>query len=421
MKKLYLYFSLSVIAFFVIINFGAEYMLATFFEKDIIAYNEQVAVAPLTMVSENIQKMSEEDRAEYIKKASSRFKYPIKIEKLLSFGKEEHAILVTGKLISNLDGDIYKKLIDGTEDVLVIGPFPSYLNNILTYIVYGIIFLSMILFSLLQVLFIWSGLKKLNDAAKVFGNGDFTAKIKVSNISYIKSIAKTFNEMGERIENLISSHKDLTNAVAHELRTPLARMKFELEKLKDFGVDDKTLAGINTDLNDLDSLISELLTYSRLDRQEDFLNKEVVLFSGWVEEYLTEIRPIENKKFYWNIHESCDDISLEFDVKLLKMAVNNLIMNGFKYCNTSVNVNILCQKSHTIIQVQDDGNGIEKSQLEDIFKPFQRLPLAESKEVGGFGLGLAVVDKIIKLHDGTICAENIQDSGMLFTITLNRN
>ncbi|HIO97663.1 MAG TPA: GHKL domain-containing protein [Leucothrix sp.] len=212
--------------------------------------------------------------------------------------------------------------------------------------------------------------------------------------------------MAEHIEQLISSHKTLTNAVSHELRTPVSRLRFGLEMLeKTKSTEDKAryIASMNTDIEELDTMLAELLTYARMDRQEISLNIQPIVLSDW----------LEAQAQYWQ--SQCEDIKIKIshsglsskkvacmDHKLMTRVLHNLIQNACRYAKHEIQLRLEYKEGHFKLFVEDDGAGIPKQHYSTIFDPFTRVDDSRDRDSGGYGLGLAIVKQIIKAHQGKV-------------------
>lgn len=418
MKKLVLFLTVYIFLTMFAVDLGYNYFLPKVFKQDFIEINKEATEAPIAIIADSLSKMSVEEMHVYLKTFQDKYNYPIYIKNLDDISKYERPLLLKGELVTDVLGINNKMLVKGTKQVLFIGPIELDETPAMEAFVYITFIGTLILVNIIMAYVIWSQMMKLYRASTSFGEGDFSKRIKFSKLSFITEIATAFNNMADRIENLIKSNRELTNAVAHELRTPLARMKFELESIKESTTASDSVSGMEKDISELEELISQLLVYSRLDRQEDFLAKETVEINEWFESYFKQVRPISDKKFEWNLNHNCTDRKISIDKKLVSLAINNLIINGFKYCKSSVYADVACSEKDLVISVSDDGKGIDEGLLQDIFKPFKRTDSSRSKDTGGFGLGLAVVSKTIQMHNGDVSARNAKGSGLVVTIRL---
>ena len=217
--------------------------------------------------------------------------------------------------------------------------------------------------------------------------------------------------MAERTQNSINTQKELTNAVSHELRTPVARMRFALEMLEDSDTEiDKArfIESLNTDINDLDILLEELLSYARFDQDNAKINIRIEKIIPWLSQSMEKLMPLADTKLL-NYHITGIGIneSASFDPHLMTRVLDNLVQNALRYSKNNVEVTLKKDINDYILTVDDDGSGISKDDQKIIFDAFSRIDSSRNKSTGGFGLGLAIVERIIKAHQGTI---NVKDS-----------
>ncbi len=274
---------------------------------------------------------------------------------------------------------------------------------------------------LLWLSLFWRDLKKIGHAAELVGNGQFNVVVNVRRGSALRVLADSFNQMTERIAALMKSHKDLTNAVSHELRTPLARLQFALtlhEESDNAAERQQLTRKMQRDVNELDSLTSEMLTYSRLDRDiPDF-----TLIPTPVDSWLPQI--IEEEM------EAAKAVGIETPVttrpgisdppvepKFMARAVSNLIRNGLRFAKSRVEVEVARADGKYLIHVDDDGPGIPEARFDQLFVPFGRVDESRTRETGGLGLGLAIVRRIAERHGGTSIISKSPLGGARITIS----
>ncbi len=279
-----------------------------------------------------------------------------------------------------------------------------------------------ILVILAIVIFFWvwpisKDLDKLDKTTKAFGHGDFKAKISGGTSALVQPMINTFNMMASRINGLIEAHKELINAVSHELRTPLARTKFALQVLrgaKDDATREKYLDKIATDVEELESLVNELLVYATFENEQPkmaFTNgdlKQLVLYQ------------LNNFTDYsGTIELSCpeDIVVADFDSHFINRAVCNLISNAVKHGHSLIKVSVTKTDNICSIMVEDDGPGIDNDFKKIIFDAFSRYDKSRGKDTGGFGLGLAIVSKIMLWHNGIAKVDNSSLGGAKFTLS----
>jgi len=274
---------------------------------------------------------------------------------------------------------------------------------------------------LLWLSLFWRDLKKLGSAAEMVGNGKFNVVVNVSPGSSVRALADSFNRMTERIAALIKSHKDLTNAVSHELRTPLARLRFALtlaEESETPAERQQLLRKMQRDVTELDSLTSEMLTYSRLDRDIPDFALVSIPVDGWLPQVIEEEIEAAHASgidIPVEVRPSVDQVPL--DQKFMARAVGNLIRNALRFAKSRVEVEINRDDKGYFVHVDDDGPGIAEADSEQLFVPFARLDESRARESGGLGLGLAIVRRIAERHGGTSAISHSPLGGARITIS----
>ncbi|MCG8011547.1 MAG: ATP-binding protein, partial [Candidatus Thiodiazotropha weberae] len=268
---------------------------------------------------------------------------------------------------------------------------------------------------------VWRELSRFDQGVTRLGAGDLNTRLIVSNGAALKPLAETFNSMARRIQKLIQSHRDLTGAVSHELRTPIARLRFRIDMLEDpLGEEDRErhITAMRKDILELEELVSESLSYSRLDRERPELVMDTVYLKDWLQALLIEteddydgIKP-ELVTEAINTH-----LQVSVDSKLMGRAVKNLLRNGQRHAQQRLIVSADCQQGQAIIIVEDDGSGVPEKERQRIFEPFARLDTARDRESGGVGLGLAIVQQIVRWHGGQAWVEDAAIGGARFMIS----
>ena len=283
------------------------------------------------------------------------------------------------------------------------------------------VLLSLCLVVLLFVSFFWSypfykSLNRLQKQAIKIGEGKFDEKIKLSKTSALMPLNHALNQMADQLQLLIYSHKSLTNAIAHEIKTPLARMRFALELLK-AETKSEIIDDLDYDIEDLDQLVNTLLLNAKLDRKGLVLQKEKVNLS---EMLFTDM--VQYKKRYpkkkWQA-EIEDNIYLLIDQKMFNRGVNNLLINAYNYSKAIIKLSLKKENNLIILSISDDGLGIDEKNYQRIFEPFERVDQARSNhQVKGHGLGLAITKKVVEAHLGEIEVTRSKLGGAKFVIYL---
>ena len=272
----------------------------------------------------------------------------------------------------------------------------------------------------LWLLPLWSNLQKIKRAAIEFGNGNYDARIPFRKRSSIADVSAAFNSMAERTQDSIRSQKELTSAVSHELRTPVARMRFALEMLENTE-DRQAIKRYSTDINDdieeLDKLLEELLSYARFDQVNSKISLRMEKLSPWLTKSINKLMPLaKDKNLDYQVIGIGVNESAIFEPRLLSRVLDNLVQNAIRYARNNIEVTLCKDNEHYLLIVEDDGPGIEKQQRGKVFEAFSRLDASRDKATGGFGLGLAISDKIIKAHQGHINISKSKMGGAKFDV-----
>ncbi len=237
-------------------------------------------------------------------------------------------------------------------------------------------------------------------------------------------LAKDFDEMAERIESLVTSEKRLTQDISHELRSPLARLNVALEIAKNKSNDETKpmLARIEKESNRLNEMLAQLLTLSKLESGAQELDKRQFSLKKLVEEIVSDADFEAHVKDKAVKISAIEESRLMGSENLLRSAVENVLRNAVRYTNdqTTVEVSLKNQNGSTVIDIKDYGGGVPEDELENLFRPFYRVGEARERKSGGVGLGLAIAQRAVFAHGGTITARNT-DSGLLVEIKLPVN
>ena len=274
----------------------------------------------------------------------------------------------------------------------------SYLYEILLTLFYGSIGL---------VVFIWvwplmRDVRKLERHTQHVGKHSLPDPVSVLPGSAVSHLASAFNQMAERIKELLASHKEMTYAVSHELRTPLARMKFALAMLKGNNPEPSPHAtSIAQDIDEMDALITQLLTYAGYEQEDGPLKQQDGDMAFLISELIQRAKD-SHPSTHIEVTLECDQGSthVHCDWHLMERAIFNLIHNALRFAESAILVTLSQTPKAYIITVEDDGPGIPQEQQTRVFESFVRLESKPNAQVRGFGLGLAIVQRVMKWHDG---------------------
>ena len=244
----------------------------------------------------------------------------------------------------------------------------------------------------------------LAKAAEKFGKGEFVKEFRPSGAKEIRQAAYEFDKMRKRITIHLNQRSEMLSGISHDLRTPLTRLKLQIALLKQQDLAKK----MSDDIEEMEKMLNEYLEFSRHQKNE---GTETVNISSIIDEVVTKY---ENKKI---------DISVENNLKIdirpnsIKRCLTNLLDNGLSY---GEKVSILSKKGkdNLLIIVDDDGPGIDKSEYQNVMKPFYRIDKSRGQNKSGVGLGLSIANDIIRSHGGNISLDKSPLNGLRVSISL---
>ena len=247
------------------------------------------------------------------------------------------------------------------------------------------------------------------------------SRIEENNVKELNQLGISYNKMLERLSDAFEIQRQFTANAAHELRTPLALMQVQLDLYNSAshpGNDADTLQTIKmvTEQNDkLNRMVKTLLDMSEL---QTVGRDDKIILDAIVEEVLADLEPLAVEKNIKLIGK-CEDATMIGSDILIYRLVYNLVENAIKYNHPlgQVTVTAYQRNKHVYLSVEDTGSGIPKELRERVFEPFFRVDKSRSRELGGVGLGLALVREIVRVHDGSICIKSVKTGGTIFEVT----
>jgi signal transduction histidine kinase len=253
-------------------------------------------------------------------------------------------------------------------------------------------------------------LRILTEASQKFATDYREPLDTASRTTQLTSLATNLDDMSAKVSQLIQSQKEMTAALSHEMRTPLARVRFAAAVLE--GEVDEHLRGqlraVNADVQQIDDLISDMLDYARLDHPGLRMNCQVIPLAPWLRQVIALCPPHE--KAVSTIQQ--DGIETAWmEPRLMELALSNLLANALRYARQRVTITVMREQDVYRLVVEDDGEGIPEVDRTAIFRAFTRLDDSRNRDTGGFGLGLAIVARIAALHRGRVVAETSASLG----------
>ena len=251
-------------------------------------------------------------------------------------------------------------------------------------------------------------IRRLAIAARSFGMGRGSSEIKPSGAKEVRQATQAFRQMRERISRQLAQRTEMLAGVSHDLRTPLTRMKLQIEMLERT----PETRELQDDIQEMERMIDGYLTFARGEGSES-LSK--INLTSLIEEIIsTERRDGSSINF---VNKSKTKKSVTLRPQAIKRAITNLIINSKKYAET-VKVEFEYNSEHAIITIDDNGPGIKPEHRDDVFKAFFRLDPSRNTDTGGTGLGLTIAKDIVQSHGGDLLLSEASLGGLRATITL---
>jgi len=242
----------------------------------------------------------------------------------------------------------------------------------------------------------------------------------------IAELVRDFDVMAERLETSVKAQARLLTDISHELRSPLARLNvaLALARQRTGPGAESALDRIDLEANRLNDLIGELLTIARLEAGDDSRQKLPIHMAEMLQEICSDADfEAQSRNCSVNGVIGCDPVVIGSPT-LLHSAIENVVRNGTRYTREGTAVEVCLERADTtiqheaIIRVADSGPGVPEESLSKIFRPFYRIDDARGRQTGGVGLGLAITDRVVRLHGGTVHAENRSEGGLVVEIRL---
>lgn len=277
----------------------------------------------------------------------------------------------------------------------------------------GFLFTGLVLCYLLA-LYLTSPIRKLRYATRNLAAGDLETRVGPElgrRRDELADLARDFDEMATRIESLVRSQQRLNRDISHELRSPLARLNVALEIAKQRSNPETApvLERIETESERLNEMIGRLLTLAKLETGSDEIQPVRVDLTELVRNVVADadFEARANGKSVGLVKaERC---VVEGSEDLLRSAIENVVRNAVRYTSdgTMVNITLAAKNGKAVVKISDHGGGVPEDELEQIFRPFYRIGEDRTRKTGGIGLGLAIAERAVKAHRGTITARNV--------------
>ncbi|WP_440903878.1 ATP-binding protein [Catenovulum sp. SX2] len=419
MTKLFLSLYIFILLAMATIGWGGEWLWQKLQprhnqQQNITSGSEQAWLTSAQLAAAWYQDSAQHNQAQLLTQLSQQFATQVSV-----INKQDLPIQISQQgLVSYLDDNrlmVFQPLVT-KEQVLQIGPIvladntadEQTLKTTLLFISY----LMLALFVALWTWPLWRDLRALERSSEQIAKGQFEQTSAIAPTSPVYFLAQAMHNMANKIGELIEGQKMMLNAVSHDLRTPLSRLKFSL------AVEDKNeqKQSMQQDINALEKLIDELLSFARFEHQNQSIQLAQIPLEQVCQSVIENLQP--------------SDVCIQFECKLaenqlwlcdgflFERIVQNLLSNAVKYAKSQVKLELNIVESKLLLIVDDDGDGITKENWPYIFKPFYRIEKGQKNAHKGFGLGLAIVAKIAAWHQGRCYVEQAPIGGARFVVEL---
>lgn len=421
MRKLFVQFYLLLMGSFLLMALliGGIYRITT--DRAMDKSLDDLMQGALSQVRNDLRHIPPEQWATQLAQTESPLSFDVRIQSLAQTEDqiEDDALpaLRQGDIIILEDQDQFMQRIPDSDYVLVAGPI-SYLSFLREVRWLDVVMLIAMGLSLALPVFLWMrphwrDLLKLEAATRQLGSGDLDARSSLREDSSLYRLGEAFDLMAGNLQRLIASRQRLTNGIAHELRTPLVRLRYRLELQE--GLADTEREEMAQDLNELDALIDEMLMYARLEHPETVLHPQQWPVAPWLARHVAQWQSLLGP-LQLRYEQAAEIDQWEGDPLLIGRAMDNLVGNAVRYASNQIMVTLWREGDQACLQVEDDGPGIPDAMRAQVFEPFTRLDPSRDRHTGGCGLGLAIVDSVIRAHQGSVTLDSGRLGGARFTL-----
>nr|WP_218954917.1 sensor histidine kinase BfmS [Acinetobacter sp. YH01021] len=371
---------------------------------------------------------------EYLARIQDYFSYPVSIENVQNLPLDseqigrlrlDHSIILyrDNASIRGTTISIISPIPGSTSQVLVMGPVPLF-NWMPFQLATGITLLSLFVLSLGVYGLLVPMQRKLREVSYALNkmkSGNMSLRLPVEGSDEMSTLASSYNNMSDHIQRLIEAQRELMRAVSHELRTPVARIRFGVEMMADEDDYDYRLQQveqIDKDIEALNTLIDEIMTYAKLEQGMPSIEFEQIDLYDVLNQVAQETEALKTQKII-ELHPMPVAVTVEAERRYLHRVIQNLVGNAIRYCDNKILISGgLDQDGQAYVCVEDDGPGIPEIDRARIFEAFARLDDSRTRASGGYGLGLSIVSRIAYWFGGTIQVDQSPTmGGARFTMT----
>ncbi|EOI3465845.1 two-component system sensor histidine kinase RstB [Cronobacter dublinensis] len=405
MKKLFIQFYLLLFVCFLVMTMLVGLVYKFTAERAGRQSLDDLMKSSLYLMRSELREIPPHEWNKTIKELDLNLSFKLRIQPLSQFHLDDinSRRLREGDIVALDDEYTFIQRIPRSHYVLAVGPVP-YLYFLHQMRLLDIALIALIAISLALPVFIWmrphwQEMLRLEAAAQRLGEGHLDERIHFDKASSFSRLGVAFNQMANNINALIASKKQLIDGIAHELRTPLVRLRYRLEMSDNLSATESQ--ALNRDIGQLEALIQELLTYARLDRPQTELHLTHPVLPRWLHEYVDDARSLHPERELMLSRVDEGDYGA-LDMRLMERVLDNLVNNGLRYSEQRLRIGLSLQAAQATLEVEDDGPGIPEEERSRVFEPFVRLDPSRDRATGGCGLGLAIVQSIATAMSGQV-------------------
>jgi signal transduction histidine kinase len=410
--RTYLFLVAGLLVTATFLDMGFEYL-----ESSLSSTEDQWLATSFDLIEHDLAAVSEDERDVLAQNLGEEFGLDIQVLRTDEIVSTEDAPANMVTLVDAMGKTSYLRDAPSLNGLIRLTPVVQQRESILLNMLPPLFYLSIFVVVGLWLRPLLKDLNLITSAAQRFA-ADYREPLSTADdTTQLTSLAKNLDEMSSRLSGLIRNQKELIAALSHEMRTPLARIRFALAVLGNKREEDfqEQLDELSDDVQEIDQLIATMLNYARLDHPDLHMTWQNVALDAWLTQSMEKCHQ-PGKEISVETSQSSDELWM--DPRLMGLALSNLLVNASHYAKENVRCTVRCNAGQYQIDVEDDGRGIPDSERESIFKAFTRIDDSRNRETGGYGLGLAIVARIAALHGGNVIAGRSDGlGGAIFTLS----
>ncbi|NNG00398.1 MAG: hypothetical protein HKM93_13510 [Desulfobacteraceae bacterium] len=425
MRKFFLYLFLSLVLWLTASDFIVHNLTRGLSQREKELENINHAKGFFHIIINDLQPLSSADKRAYIQRLQNHFTYPVFLENIENISIDPHlsAPFNDGKLVLNTTPAVYFQRIGDADLVVGVGPLPelepkSVLNLIIIYLV--ILHLVLAMVCLLWALTFGKSLKKITGAAIAIGEGNFITRADIWSNSFLAPLANAFNGMADRIHRLISTQKKITHSISRELHTPISRIRSRMELYNSADGDtdkQRYLKAVKKDVDELEILVNQLLSFARLDSETATLNLVTVNMVTWLKTQVEAFRfEFETPPILFTYPGDEIPVLADIETKLMGHAVHSLMKTVICESAFEIGVVLVYDAHGIVIHIDNNDTSLGETDRATIAgfntATEHRFPARYS----GNALNILVARQIILRHGGELKINHAPTGGLRFTL-----